>query len=232
MKTIFKNIGCLLTLQGVLEKRGRKVTESDLGLVQNAALVVDKKKIDLIVVATSTPDKFFPSTACLIQEQLGLKADDLIAELCPAGETQLLSTMNRPRQVVVHPKLREAVSRIDLGAVTRQPRHLQRTDVCPRPIVQPRQVLADDPVQLRLDRIAVRQIRRRIAHVSQRPSEAAHLIRGEDTSAGSGGGITSRAAGIISGRVPRPRTEHSVIRPERHLVRVEPIAGEQVRNKN
>ena len=32
---------------------------------------VDAKAIDLIIVATSTPDQIFPSTACLIQAQLG-----------------------------------------------------------------------------------------------------------------------------------------------------------------
>jgi 3-oxoacyl-[acyl-carrier-protein] synthase III len=38
---------------------------------------VNGKEIDFIVVGTSTPDKIFPSTACLIQEQLGLS-------FCPA----------------------------------------------------------------------------------------------------------------------------------------------------
>lgn len=33
---------------------------------------LDKKQIDLILVATSTPDMIFPSTACLIQSRLGL----------------------------------------------------------------------------------------------------------------------------------------------------------------
>ncbi len=42
-----------------------------------AAAGIDVNKIDLIVVATSTPDKFFPSTACLVQEQLGINE-------CPA----------------------------------------------------------------------------------------------------------------------------------------------------
>ncbi len=32
---------------------------------------VDASRIDLIVVATSTPDMIFPSTACLVQKQLG-----------------------------------------------------------------------------------------------------------------------------------------------------------------
>lgn len=30
------------------------------------------EKVDMIVVATCTPDKFFPSTACLIQQELGI----------------------------------------------------------------------------------------------------------------------------------------------------------------
>lgn len=34
---------------------------------------VDPEDIDLIVVGTATPDKVFPSTACIIQHQLGVK---------------------------------------------------------------------------------------------------------------------------------------------------------------
>jgi 3-oxoacyl-[acyl-carrier-protein] synthase III len=50
---------------------------SDLGagavknLLQNRGIGADQ--IDLIVVATVTPDMFFPSTACLIQEKIGAK---------------------------------------------------------------------------------------------------------------------------------------------------------------
>jgi 3-oxoacyl-[acyl-carrier-protein] synthase-3 len=33
---------------------------------------VDENKIDLIIVATSTPDKIFPSTACIVQRRLGI----------------------------------------------------------------------------------------------------------------------------------------------------------------
>lgn len=39
-----------------------------------AAANIDPELIDLIVVATCTPDKFFPSTACLIQRELGIPA--------------------------------------------------------------------------------------------------------------------------------------------------------------
>ncbi len=34
---------------------------------------IDKKDIDLVIVATITPDMFFPSTACIVQSKLGIK---------------------------------------------------------------------------------------------------------------------------------------------------------------
>src|SRR4051812_23079268 len=37
-----------------------------------AAAGIAVNDIGLIIVATSTPDKFLPSTACLVQEQLGI----------------------------------------------------------------------------------------------------------------------------------------------------------------
>lgn len=42
---------------------------------------IDLKQIDLIVVATTTPDFVFPSTACLLQEKLGIRG-------CPAFDVQ------------------------------------------------------------------------------------------------------------------------------------------------
>ena len=39
--------------------------------LENAS--VNEKDIDLILVATSTPDMFFPSTACLVQDRLGAR---------------------------------------------------------------------------------------------------------------------------------------------------------------
>jgi len=38
---LYENIRQLLTMKGVAEKKGRQVTESDLGIVENAAMVVD-----------------------------------------------------------------------------------------------------------------------------------------------------------------------------------------------
>jgi 3-oxoacyl-[acyl-carrier-protein] synthase-3 len=37
-----------------------------------AASGIDRQDIDLIIVATTTPDMVFPSTACLVQEKLGI----------------------------------------------------------------------------------------------------------------------------------------------------------------
>jgi len=50
---------------------------SDLALKASeraiAAAGIDKNEIDLIVVATSTPDMVFPGTACIVQDKLGIK---------------------------------------------------------------------------------------------------------------------------------------------------------------
>ena len=56
---------------------GQSESSSQLGLqaARNALAMaeMDASAIDLIIVATSTPDYIFPSTACLIQQQLGCK---------------------------------------------------------------------------------------------------------------------------------------------------------------
>jgi len=61
------------------------VTSSDLGLeaAKNAlaAAGVDAADIDLIIVATSTPDMVFPSTAAILQHKLGVAG-------CPAFDVQ------------------------------------------------------------------------------------------------------------------------------------------------
>jgi len=42
---------------------------------------ISPQSIDMVVVATCTPDKFFPSTACVVQHELGIPA-------CPAFDIQ------------------------------------------------------------------------------------------------------------------------------------------------
>ncbi|KVG63175.1 beta-ketoacyl-ACP synthase III [Burkholderia pseudomultivorans] len=53
------------------------VTTSDLALEASRRAIeaagIDPQSIDLIIVATSTPDFVFPSTACLLQNKLGIK---------------------------------------------------------------------------------------------------------------------------------------------------------------
>ena len=70
--------------QWIVERTGIKarhfaapdVVSSDLALVAAKraleAADVDAASIDLIIVATSTPDMVFPSTACLLQQKLGV----------------------------------------------------------------------------------------------------------------------------------------------------------------
>jgi 3-oxoacyl-[acyl-carrier-protein] synthase-3 len=61
------------------------VTSSDLALIASRhaleAADCDPGAIDLIIVATSTPDMVFPSAACLLQQKLGVAG-------CPAFDVQ------------------------------------------------------------------------------------------------------------------------------------------------
>ncbi|WP_413194917.1 beta-ketoacyl-ACP synthase III [Pararobbsia alpina] len=53
------------------------MTTTDLALVASQRAIeaagIDAQSIDLIIVATSTPDYVFPSSACLLQNKLGIK---------------------------------------------------------------------------------------------------------------------------------------------------------------
>jgi 3-oxoacyl-[acyl-carrier-protein] synthase-3 len=72
---------------GIAERRiaDESQASSDLALEASraalAAAQLAPADIDLIIVATSTPDNVFPSTACLLQAKLGIKA-------CPAFDVQ------------------------------------------------------------------------------------------------------------------------------------------------
>jgi len=69
----------IVTRTGIKERRLASAEEatSDLALHASleaiAAAGLTAEDIDLIIVATITPDMFFPSTACLLQEKLGAK---------------------------------------------------------------------------------------------------------------------------------------------------------------
>jgi len=75
------------TRTGIVERHiaGDDQTASDLAVhaSKNAmeAAGVTSKDIDLIIVATTTPDMVFPSTACILQDKLGI-------ENCPAFDVQ------------------------------------------------------------------------------------------------------------------------------------------------
>jgi len=64
---------------GIRERRfvEKGVGTSDLAAVASKMLLkqrgIDASEIDLIIVGTVTPDMFFPSTACLVQEKIGAK---------------------------------------------------------------------------------------------------------------------------------------------------------------
>lgn len=64
-------------------------TTSDLALAASQRAIdaaqIEPEAIDLIVVATSTPDMIFPSTACLLQAKLGIKG-------CAAFDLQAVCT--------------------------------------------------------------------------------------------------------------------------------------------
>jgi 3-oxoacyl-[acyl-carrier-protein] synthase-3 len=53
------------------------VTTTDLALIASQRAIeaagIDPQSIDLIIVATSTPDYVFPSSACLLQHKLGIR---------------------------------------------------------------------------------------------------------------------------------------------------------------
>ncbi len=57
------------------EKAARKAIED-----ANA----DPQEIDLIIIATSTPDMFFPSTACVLQRKLGIKNNSVCFDIFAA----------------------------------------------------------------------------------------------------------------------------------------------------
>ena len=78
-KTVDTSDEWIRTRTGIAERRfaAKEQTTSDLSLhAAKAALEnarVSPEEIDLVLVATITPDMAFPSTACILQHKLGLK---------------------------------------------------------------------------------------------------------------------------------------------------------------
>ncbi len=74
-----------------IKKRHLVTTETTADLAEQAAIAamdaanIKNEDIDLIIVATTTPDRIFPSTACLLQERLGIHG-------CPAFDVQAVCT--------------------------------------------------------------------------------------------------------------------------------------------
>jgi 3-oxoacyl-[acyl-carrier-protein] synthase-3 len=76
---------------GIKERHIAADGENTCDLAEQAALRaiemadIDRNDIDLIIVATTTPDQVFPSTACLLQERLGIHG-------APAFDVQAVCT--------------------------------------------------------------------------------------------------------------------------------------------
>ncbi len=69
----------IVTRTGIHERRIAAADETSLDLGEQAALQaltlagLSAADIDLVIVATCTPEKVFPSTACLLQQRLGIE---------------------------------------------------------------------------------------------------------------------------------------------------------------
>ncbi len=70
-------------IAGKEELTGHLAERAARKAIESAGL--DPGDIDLIVLATTTPDKIFPSTACLLQAKLGIQG-------CPAFDVQAVCT--------------------------------------------------------------------------------------------------------------------------------------------
>ncbi len=83
---------------GILERRHALPHQATSDLCHEAAVRciananVDPKDIDLVVLATFTPDMAFPSTACLVQDRLKLSAAAMEVEAACAGFMYALIT--------------------------------------------------------------------------------------------------------------------------------------------
>jgi len=87
----------IVTRTGIRERRiaGENEASSDMGIkaaqkaIENAG--VDPQKIDLVLVATLTPDHAFPSTASIIQSKMNLNAAAMDLQAACSGYIYVLS---------------------------------------------------------------------------------------------------------------------------------------------
>ena len=77
----------IVTRTGIRERHivAEGETTSDMALHASRRAIqvagIEAREIDMIIVATTTPDRIFPSTACLLQDKLGIAS-------CPAFDLQ------------------------------------------------------------------------------------------------------------------------------------------------
>lgn len=87
----------IVTRTGIKERRIASADQATSDLAYEAALValknanVEVADLDLIIVATITPDNFFPSTACLVQQKLGATCPSFDLSAACSGFTYALS---------------------------------------------------------------------------------------------------------------------------------------------
>ncbi|MDO5089865.1 MAG: hypothetical protein Q4D53_08770 [Leptotrichiaceae bacterium] len=77
-KMVDTNDEWIRTRTGIIERRIAAEDEATSDLAYKAAVKaiesagIDKNEIELIIVATMTPDHFTPSTAAIVQDRLGI----------------------------------------------------------------------------------------------------------------------------------------------------------------
>lgn len=88
----------IVTRTGIKERRIAADEQATSDLAYEASLValknanINVSDLDLIIVATITPDKFFPSTACIVQQKLGATCPAFDLSAACSGFTYGLST--------------------------------------------------------------------------------------------------------------------------------------------
>lgn len=93
-------LGCdpewILSRSGIRERRHAPpdTATSDLAAAAGAAALagIDRGRVDLLVLGTFTPDTCIPSTACIVQEKLGLDAPAMDVTAACAGFAYALVT--------------------------------------------------------------------------------------------------------------------------------------------